>query len=605
MTGIEVQAPGMQTTVQDLGRPGFGHLGVSACGAADPLALRIGNLLLGNPDHAAALEMTLQGGRFLFHGAAWFALAGADFGATLDELPVPLWTPLPASAGQSLALGGAQLGARCYLCLRGGIDVPAVLGSRSTHLPSRIGGLDGRALQEGRCAAHRRCGAGFQTRGRIRPAAPANLRPAGGVLRITEAAQTARFPEASRTRLLTESWTVQTDSSRMGVRLHGVPLADPLGGSMITEGAPLGAIQVTPSGEPVILVVDHQTTGGYPKIGCVISADRWRIGQLRPRQSVRFVLVSFEDARRLLIDQEQLLRPEVSMGMKSIDLNCDLGEREDLAADVQELLLGSVTSANIACGAHAGSEALMRLTIEQALRHGVAIGAHPGYPDRANFGRLELAMPLEEMESSVEQQIRALMRIAAQAGAEVRYVKPHGALYNQAARDPVLAAAIARAVARVQPRLWLVGLAGSGTLEVWRDAGFRVAAEAFADRRYEPDGSLRSRQHGDALLDGPGAAAAQALAIALHGGAVASDGSIVSIHAETLCIHGDTPGAAAIARAVRRRLEEHGVAVRSWIGPGPPPVNLDFEEWPSLRRSPAHRRRSVSGAMHENAAAPV
>ena len=252
--------------------------------------------------------------------------------------------------------------------------------------------------------------------------------------------------------------------------------------------------------------------------------------------------------------------------MKSIDLNCDLGEREDFAADVQELLLESVTSANIACGAHAGSEALMRLTVAQALGHGAAIGAHPGYPDRANFGRLEPALPLEEIESGVEQQVRTLMRIAAQAGAEVRYVKPHGALYNQAARDPALAAAIARAVARVQPSLWLVGLAGSGMLQVWSEAGFRVAAEAFADRRYEPDGSLRSRRHGDALLDSPGAAAAQALAIALEGAAVAPNGSIVRIHAQTLCIHGDTPGAAAIARAIRRRLEEHGVSVRSWIG---------------------------------------
>ncbi len=252
--------------------------------------------------------------------------------------------------------------------------------------------------------------------------------------------------------------------------------------------------------------------------------------------------------------------------MKSIDLNCDLGEREDLAPDVQELLLESVTSANIACGAHAGSEALMALTIRQALRHGVAVGAHPGYADRANFGRLELALPLEEIEASVEQQVRTLMRIAAQVGAEVRYVKPHGALYNQAARDNALAAAIARAVARVQPRLGLVGLAGSGMLQVWSEAGFRVAAEAFADRRYEPDGSLRSRRHGDALLDSPGPAAAQALAIALQGAAVAPDGSFVRIHAQTLCIHGDTPGAAAIARAVRRRLEERGVAVRSWIG---------------------------------------
>ena len=224
---------------------------------------------------------------------------------------MPLWNALPASAGQSLALGGARLGARCYLCLRGGLDVPAVLDSRSTHLPSRIGGLDGRALRKGDALPIGGAAADFTPR-RIRPEAIANLRFAGDVLRLTEAAQTAQFPAASRARLLSDPWTVQTDSSRMGVRLSGAPLAGPMGGSMITEGAPLGAIQVTPAGQPVILGVDHQTTGGYPKIGCVISADRWRIGQLRPRQNVRFELVSFEHACRVLIEQEESLRPEVS-----------------------------------------------------------------------------------------------------------------------------------------------------------------------------------------------------------------------------------------------------------------------------------------------------
>ena len=250
--------------------------------------------------------------------------------------------------------------------------------------------------------------------------------------------------------------------------------------------------------------------------------------------------------------------------MKSIDLNCDLGEREDLAPEVQEQLLACVTSANIACGAHAGSADLMRLTVRQALRRGVAIGAHPGYPDRQNFGRLEMALPLDELESSVEEQIRSLMRIAVEEGAQLRYVKPHGALYNQAARDEPLAAAIARAAARVRPDLWLVGLTGSQMLTVWKDAGFRVAAEAFADRQYEPDGTLRARIHAGSLLHDPAAAAAQALQIALHGEADAWNGAIVRIQAETLCIHGDNPGAVAIARAVRRGLKQSAVQVCPW-----------------------------------------
>ena len=306
MTMIDMIAPGMQTTVQDLGRPGYGHLGVSACGAADALAVRIGNRLLGNPDNAAALEMTLLGGRFLLHGDARLVLTGADMDATLDGKPVPLWAPVKARTGATLAFAGTSEGARGYICIQGGIKVPPVLGSRSTHLPSRLGGVEGRALKSGDVLNIGKPTAAAATR-TISAEALVRLRSPGDVLRITASAQTTAFPDTSRTRFASESWSVQLDSSRMGVRLAGQPLDAPLGGTMTTEGAPLGAIQVTPSGEPVILGVDHQTTGGYPKIACVISADRWRIGQLRPRAMVRFEWVSFDDARRLLLEQEERL----------------------------------------------------------------------------------------------------------------------------------------------------------------------------------------------------------------------------------------------------------------------------------------------------------
>jgi antagonist of KipI len=310
---IDVLSPGMQTTVQDLGRPGYGHLGVSACGAADPLALRLGNLLAGNFGGAAALEMTLLGGRFRFRGPASCVLAGADFGATLDGDPVELWTPKYIRAGQTLAFGGARIGARCYLCFQGGLQVQAILGSCSTHVPSGIGGIDGRPLIKGDLLAVRAPADDSSARS-IHSALLERLRPSSGALRVTDSAQTADFAKESLNNLLSLPWSVQSDSNRMGVRLTGVPLQAPMSGNMTTEGAPLGSIQVTPSGEPVILFVDHQTTGGYPKIGCVISADHWRIGQLRPRQTVRFVHVSFEEARRLFLEQEALLRPEVLFG---------------------------------------------------------------------------------------------------------------------------------------------------------------------------------------------------------------------------------------------------------------------------------------------------
>jgi UPF0271 protein len=250
--------------------------------------------------------------------------------------------------------------------------------------------------------------------------------------------------------------------------------------------------------------------------------------------------------------------------MTTIDLNCDLGEREDLAPGWQELLMESITSANIACGAHAGNEALMGLTLRQALDHGVTVGAHPGYPDKANFGRLDLEMPIAELEASIEAQVLLLVSLAKEAGGEVRYVKPHGALYNCAARDLDLARSLWRAVSRVDRDLAMVGLAGSPALEEWRGMGTRVAAEAFADRRYEADGSLRARRHPDALWQAPEDAARQAVRIATRHEVVAWDGSVVRIEADTLCIHGDTPGAAEIARSVRKRLENEGVRVCPW-----------------------------------------
>ena len=246
----------------------------------------------------------------------------------------------------------------------------------------------------------------------------------------------------------------------------------------------------------------------------------------------------------------------------SIDLNCDMGELPEAIADgTQEALLRSITSANVACGGHAGDENTMRTTIAQALRHGVAVGAHPGYPDRENFGRVELSLPLDAVSQSVYEQVDALARIAGGLGARIVHVKPHGALYNQAVHNRDLAKAIAEGVARWNRNVVLVGLAGSPMLDVFRGKGFAVAAEAFADRRYEPDGTLRSRKHRDALLHDPRQAAAQALGIVQNGTVTASNGGAVSLAAQTLCIHGDTPGAAQIAAAVAEALRDAGVAL--------------------------------------------
>ena len=250
--------------------------------------------------------------------------------------------------------------------------------------------------------------------------------------------------------------------------------------------------------------------------------------------------------------------------MKRIDINCDMGELPEALTDgTQEELMRYITSANIACGAHAGDAQTMRATMEQALRYKVAIGAHPGYEDRPNFGRAELQLNPEEIADSVHNQLRTLGGTAEKLGARITHVKPHGALYNQASRHREVAHAVAEGVLRWRTDVVLVGLAGSLMLEEFRAAGFAVAAEAFADRRYEMDGSLRSRKFADALLSDPQQAAAQALQIALQGEVTTIDNTTIPLHAQTICIHGDAPGATAIAAQVLRTLAHAGCMVVS------------------------------------------
>ncbi len=247
---------------------------------------------------------------------------------------------------------------------------------------------------------------------------------------------------------------------------------------------------------------------------------------------------------------------------RSIDLNADVGESYGVwTMGDDAALLPLVTSANVACGAHAGDPLVMARTVALARRLDVAVGAHPGYPDRDGFGRRDLPMTAEELRASILAQLGALGAIAAASGATLHHVKPHGALYNRAARDPELADVVASAVRSVSPRLVLVGLAGSALLAAGIAEGLPVAAEAFADRVYEADGTLRPRRHPDSVHHDPSAAADQARSIVLDGRVRAHDGSWVAVHADTLCVHGDSPGAPAIAAAVRATLEEAGVRI--------------------------------------------
>ena len=282
--------PGFLTTVQDLGRFGHALRGISASGAADPLALRAGNLLVGNAENAAALEMTLVGGEFEFEGDAVIALTGSDFGADL-----PRWAPVPVTAGHKLRLGPTKTGARAYLCVRGGIDAPRTLGSASAHL---LTGVGGGPVRKGDVL---RIGADAVRKPRRAAANPPQWAQSQIIL-VTDGPQSDWFHDE----LYEGAYTVTEECNRMGIRLRGAVVPSPAGG-MLTEGVAMGAIQVPPDGQPIVLFVEHQTTGGYPKPANVISADFWRLGQLRPRDEARFERIDIERALELLQQQEQWL----------------------------------------------------------------------------------------------------------------------------------------------------------------------------------------------------------------------------------------------------------------------------------------------------------
>ncbi|HEX6739647.1 MAG TPA: 5-oxoprolinase subunit PxpA [Vicinamibacteria bacterium] len=251
--------------------------------------------------------------------------------------------------------------------------------------------------------------------------------------------------------------------------------------------------------------------------------------------------------------------------MLPIDLNADVGESFGawhMGADAE--LLAFVTSVNVACGFHAGDPQVMDRTVGLAVKAGIAVGAHPGYPDLRGFGRRAIAAEPAEVEADVIYQVGALAAFAAAHGARLTHVKPHGALYNQAATDAVLARAIARGVARSGRDLVMVGLAGSRAMrEAAASQGLRFAAEAFVDRRYLADGTLQSRRVPGAVISDPAAAAAQAVRLVREGVVESAEGQEVAVEAETFCLHGDQPAALAVARAVRAALEDAGVTVQA------------------------------------------
>lgn len=248
-----------------------------------------------------------------------------------------------------------------------------------------------------------------------------------------------------------------------------------------------------------------------------------------------------------------------SLDMQMIDLNCDLGE--GCVSDAE--LMPLISSANIACGYHAGDLDTMKRTVDLALEYGVAIGAHPGYRDRENFGRTEMNLPADEIRSIISDQISTLNEIVTNAGGRISHVKPHGAFYNQSAKDAELAAVIARTVYDIDAKLFLYGLSGSHSISEAEKAGLRTASEVFADRTYQTDGSLTPRTQSDALITNENAAVEQVLDMIKYGRVRSTDAIMIEIVAETVCIHGDGEHAVEFAFLIKRRLAERGILIRA------------------------------------------
>ncbi|HUC76458.1 MAG TPA: 5-oxoprolinase subunit PxpA [Vicinamibacterales bacterium] len=246
-----------------------------------------------------------------------------------------------------------------------------------------------------------------------------------------------------------------------------------------------------------------------------------------------------------------------------VDINSDVGESFGAYSIGHDTgLMKSITSANIAAGFHAGDPSVLRATIRTAKAHGVAVGAHPGFPDLVGFGRRELNVTAREAEDLVLYQVAAVAGVASAEGMRIQHVKPHGALFNMAVRNAELAAAIARAVAAFDPMLLLFGLPGSEILKAGRSEGLRVAAEVFADRAYEPDGSLASRRKPGSVIHDPEMVVERAVRMVKDHTVVAIDGSVVPLQADTICVHGDTPGSDDLAASIRAGLERAGITVK-------------------------------------------
>ena len=305
---IKILDPGPQTTVQDLGRTGQMRYGIPPSGPVDRSAFLLANRLVGNPDTAAALECTLLGPRFDMTAAGAIAVTGADMPVSVNGRDAAGWTTIALKPGDVVKLGAARSGVRAYIGVAGGIDVPLALGSRATYLRGRVGGLEGRALRKGDELAVFACGP--VTMRRVPPHAIPDY-TGEPTVRAILGPQDDRFTAAGIRALFDGRYEVLPQSDRMGSRLRGPRIEHARGHDIVSDGIALGSIQVPGDGQPIVLLVDRQSTGGYTKMATICSSDIWRVGQARPGQSIRFQQIDVEEAHRLLRESDTALEAAV------------------------------------------------------------------------------------------------------------------------------------------------------------------------------------------------------------------------------------------------------------------------------------------------------
>ncbi|MGB5946924.1 biotin-dependent carboxyltransferase family protein [Paenisporosarcina sp.] len=320
---LQINKVGLQTTVQDLGRRGFQKYGVIVSGVMDPYAHRIANVLVGNPETDATMEITLVGPQLTFLEDCLLSLTGGDLSPLLNGYPIKMWRPIFAKKGCKLSFGKPLSGCRTYLAVAGGIAVPDVMDSKSTYLRAGIGGYDGRALQKedvvqigelsqcirdviGKLAVAATDSSFFQVDWTLMSQAIPTYK-SEAIVRVTEGRQAQLFDKKSRNAFYQEAFQISPDSDRMGYRLKGHQLALTEAKELVSEGIAFGSIQVPPDGQPIILMADRQTTGGYPKIGQVATVDLPKVSQLKPGERIRFEKITLEEAQQALLKERQLI----------------------------------------------------------------------------------------------------------------------------------------------------------------------------------------------------------------------------------------------------------------------------------------------------------